>query len=595
MPPNYYKEIFDQWLLLGDIERLKVDRSALFMLETLYRKINRRDLVPKIYEKFFKKIAQAQAQDQTRARYEGYYIVEGDGVIVSNDIEKNIAKREYKLYIELASFYIVNNCIDDAINIINKAQLIDIYDKCDGIELLIDIYRIKNQQRECIKYARLLDSLIIEKSKYIMRLYEISKNMPSGDRQQIEDYIRQEQRCIDRATSKIHQTILLLSKDIAEEQRGGLALCDSIILSDRADISTFSFASSQLPNYIECIADGDARITQNDAAVRVIELNTIVPNTIENDIYRLSNACLYKTKDNRMIIIARYVSYYLTDDNVYQHDMRLAYLGSKNYIGEYDATSCTVGGFRELKTTDPPIRTYHIKGLEDCRMIEYNNELYVSATTFDYNKSAHPQIVVSRMMRTRSDNPTGDIATLDTLINTTLQRCSAEEIPQKNWTPFVYRGRLYYIYSLDPLIMFEYDAINMQIMHPPIIRKKVINSRYVFLRGSTPLIPWRRETISDGSVKNNDGTDNYLCIAHEAYDVDGSRLYVHRFVLFDNDLNITNYSLPFAFIKKDVEFTLGMCYDNASDSLIVPVSVRDRDTKLVYIPRSKVNNMLYNK
>jgi hypothetical protein len=94
------------------------------------------------------------------------------------------------------------------------------------------------------------------------------------------------------------------------------------------------------------------------------------------------------------------------------------------------------------------------------------------------------------------------------------------------------------------------------------------------LRGSSNYIFMKKE-------------QHYLCIVHEVI-VDNPRIYIHRFLKFDMNLNLIDISIPFYFMQLFVEFVLSLDYNDDEDCLIIPFSIRDNDT---YFCKLKLNNI----
>lgn len=97
-------------------------------------------------------------------------------------------------------------------------------------------------------------------------------------------------------------------------------------------------------------------------------------------------------------------------------------------------------------------------------------------------------------------------------------------------------------------------------------------------RGGSQLV-----TLQDG---------NLLCIIHEVCIFsNGVRNYVHRFVLFNNECQLLDYSLPF-FLSNDrtIEFVAGLCLNN--DDILITYGYMDKEAYIMKISLENVIKMI---
>lgn len=129
---------------------------------------------------------------------------------------------------------------------------------------------------------------------------------------------------------------------------------------------------------------------------------------------------------------------------------------------------------------------------------------------------------------------------------------------EKNWVPvlglaeqkFMYNTRTVYNAARD---LFEERPWSLMLEN---------------VRGSSQLIPFK---------------SGFLAVVHEAIYRDGKRVYQHRFVHYDCDLNLTRLSLPFVFEDIQIEFCAGLALHPEGKSLVVSYGVRDEKAMLARI------------
>ena len=90
--------------------------------------------------------------------------------------------------------------------------------------------------------------------------------------------------------------------------------------------------------------------------------------------------------------------------------------------------------------------------------------------------------------------------------------------------------------------------------------------------------------------------DHRFCLNHETiltkspqWRKDG--LYRHRFVIFDNDWNITRVSKRFSFLNGEIEFAVGMV--EYKDNYLITLGFQDNVSFLVKAPKQFVRDYIF--
>ena len=144
----------------------------------------------------------------------------------------------------------------------------------------------------------------------------------------------------------------------------------------------------------------------------------------------------------------------------------------------------------------------------------------------------------------------------------------------KNWLPFVVDGVNHFIYSWNPLQVYRLEDSGECVL----IHEKVLSKHNFEFRGSACPVPYQ---------------GGWLMTVHQIhYRANGSRLYFHRLVWLSADYEEYKISIPFYFIKVDVEYNLGICWDKTGENLLIAHSLRDNTAEITTVSSSIIDNML---
>jgi hypothetical protein len=199
------------------------------------------------------------------------------------------------------------------------------------------------------------------------------------------------------------------------------------------------------------------------------------------------------------------------------------------------------------------------RGYHDLRLFEHDGQLRAVAHTLDFSPSGVSQVALldisgHHLMRRRllSDGKTRH---------------------EKNWSPAIWNGQLFFVYSYSPMVLLRWDSLQLRpaglhsYLGPPIA---------VDFRGGSQLVAIER---------------GYLTVVHAGVDLAGdSRVYLHRFVSFDEEFQITGVSPQFIFQKPGIEFAAGLAIWD--DTAIVSLGLEDREPWLARLPLAHVINLL---
>lgn len=268
-------------------------------------------------------------------------------------------------------------------------------------------------------------------------------------------------------------------------------------------------------------------------------------------------------------VICRTVNYTQMGAKIFQTIDRNGIYRTRNFLLDYDRNFNLLSQKEIIEDlARERIISCAVEGLEDCRLVRFNDQYWFSCTTSDTNPTGNRQISLCKLEDHHYPN-TIYVERLIPLIGPDLNLC------EKNWLPFENDGQLYLIYSFDPFIVFTPDLstgnCEKAIFYEPV-------KDFSRFRGSAPPIPF------DGG---------YLAVSHEVVlQADFTRCYLHRFVYLDQTFQIKKVSKPFTFKHQGVEFCCSSTVDHSGSQLILSVGIEDREAYLFFVDLETVRSLL---
>lgn len=285
----------------------------------------------------------------------------------------------------------------------------------------------------------------------------------------------------------------------------------------------------------------------------------------------LSNPSIFVDNDNIYCVLRNlnYVLYH-AEKCKYEHQWgKLVYvhreddvtLTTFNFVGKLDENLDLIE-YSHVDTTALDVKPlWEFVGLEDCRIVKWNDKTYLSGVRRDTTPTGVGRMELSEIVqhdgqwkeisRFRIPVPNGD--------NTYCE---------KNWMPIIDQPYRYVKWS-NPIEVVEVDP-------------ETKSSKTVFLgktkyaekdwRGSSQVIPYK-----DGG---------HICYVHETdlwFDECERKnaKYRNRFLVWDKDWNLINVSPLFSFFNCEVEFGCGM--SEYKDGYLITFGVQDNCAFVMYI------------
>jgi glycosyltransferase involved in cell wall biosynthesis len=281
--------------------------------------------------------------------------------------------------------------------------------------------------------------------------------------------------------------------------------------------------------------------------------------------YYAANPSIIRT-DSGYKVICRTHNFKI-ENNIYYlgRDPSDSTIRTTNFLLEYDKNLNLISQ-KEIKEVHPRMQfPNHIQGLEDCRAVSLNGELFFTSSVFDMM----PNKVVITLCKLDS-NPSKVYAEVEKFLPLKSHTDSAVE---KNWLPFEYNNKLFVVYSWSPFVIYE---TNKETGECKIAIETEPLQDLSYFRGSAPPIPY---------------DEGYLMLVHEFVFID-RKYYTHRFVFLDKDLKISKMSKPFCFEHRGIEYCCGMTIDHNQTKLVMTIGIEDKEAKFCLVDLKTVDSML---
>jgi len=311
-------------------------------------------------------------------------------------------------------------------------------------------------------------------------------------------------------------------------------------------------------------------------------------------------------KDSRYILNIRWVSYYLhhcENNQKYQTPWGpLNYvrpdsdehLRTENYICDLNLENMTPYNPRKIDESKfPSPQEWDFVGLEDSRLTQWNGKIYgsgvrrffpdgrgrmqVSSLNIDTNKAVEEE----RVFIEAPTNP--------------------DSYCEKNWMPLT-GSPFFYLKWCSPVEVVKVDPT----MKSPFPQEyPVVDPQDGKIKAATNICPSRtwlsKENELPVGLEPRGGSqvifykDYYVATIHE---VDGwhnekddrDAYYYHRFIVWDKDWNLVNYSDRFTFMHGRIEFCCGMA--SYKDSFLITFGFQDNTAFLFKMPKKYFDKLL---
>lgn len=308
----------------------------------------------------------------------------------------------------------------------------------------------------------------------------------------------------------------------------------------------------------------------------------LIPSTDLNNFPSLTNPTIYND-NGELYVNIRNINYtlYHSEKKKYEHQWGpLVYIHPENdWKLRTSNIFCklnenfSIEWFTRIDTSkfDTYEPLWDFVGLEDGRIVRWNNKLYIIGVRRDTTTNGEGRMELSEIE----------------IHDQKVVEVSRERIPgpnenksycEKNWTPILDKP-FHFVKWHNGTEIVSYDINTKQTI--PTIVHNWKDLGCADLRGGSQIIPYK---------------NNYISLTHTTYlfkspagRKDG--IYRHRFVIFNKDFEIQKITKEFSFLSADVEFAVGMC--EYKESILITFGFQDNAAFLLKVPKSFFEKYLY--
>lgn len=285
--------------------------------------------------------------------------------------------------------------------------------------------------------------------------------------------------------------------------------------------------------------------------------------------------------DGKLLVNLRNVNYvlYHAEDGInehvwgplcYLHTEQNAVLATHNILCILD-DNFNISGSSIVNTSKLDVKPlWEFIGLEDARLVYWNNKLYLSGVRRDTTTNGQGRIELSEI-----------IVENNQAIEISRQRLPAplpnNSYCEKNWMPIIDRPYQYVKWT-NPTEVVRYNPENQ--FTETIVSTKYIPLNTRDLRGGSQVIPY---------------IDHYLAVLHEVdlFKSEAGRknaTYRHRFALWDKHFNLLRVSPLFDFMEGKIEFACGMT--EYKDQILITFGFQDNIAYLLVVNKNTIDEMI---
>lgn len=250
------------------------------------------------------------------------------------------------------------------------------------------------------------------------------------------------------------------------------------------------------------------------------------------------------------LLLVRSSNYSLVDGRYVTPEGDAGRIRTENLLYRLDADAVRQGG-AALLVADYERSGFPVDGLEDVRLNVIGDRIVASGTI----RNAAGRDGLARI-------GVGDVVFGEVHPVVLDEPVSGRH--EKNWMPLVGTKTWLYSCHADGRVVTVLRQGDRWVLTPRGTSPAIARG----FRGGSQLIP------CDGG---------WLCCIHEVADIDGHRVYEHRFVWFDEWLSLTHYTPPFFFCERQaIEFAAGLAWKR-TDQLVCTFGVRDEEAWIATI------------
>ena len=309
----------------------------------------------------------------------------------------------------------------------------------------------------------------------------------------------------------------------------------------------------------------------------------------------LCNSSIFIDNNGDILLNLRHVHYTLYHSEFQQKYYSgwgcLAYLNPEddislktgNYLCKLNPDTLFIEDFTKVDTSEHDIKPiWEFIGLEDSRVVRWDNKLYVSGVRRDVKDNGEGRMELCELSYNSEECREVSRLRIEVDPHTHLE---------KNWMPILDMP-YHYIRWSNPLEIIKVDPTNITKQSVAEGKLDTIPSQTVINKSYT--IPDIR-SIRGGSQVINYG-DYKLAIIHECdYWINEGDTkdaeYYHRFLFWDKDWNLVKITEPFKFMDTQIEFCCGLA--KKGKDLLISFGYQDNAAYILKMPNKVLDLLAY--
>lgn len=257
---------------------------------------------------------------------------------------------------------------------------------------------------------------------------------------------------------------------------------------------------------------------------------------------------------------------------VYIHPENDMHLRTWNYLCELDE-NMRIKTYHRIDTSNfPDKELWEFVGLEDCRIVRWNEKFYVTGVRRDLDTKGTGRMELSEIQFFESVPKEVFQYRIPIPGDDSLEYCN------KNWMPILDMPFHYVKWTNGTSIVKYNTETNIT---DQVVLKDYKDLGCRDLRGGSQVIPF----------------GNYrMCLVHETflYNSEAGRkdgIYRHRFVVWDKNWDIVKVSKQFSFMEAKIEFCCGLAsYQN---DFLMTFGYQDNAAYLLRVPQQVVSDFIF--
>jgi predicted GH43/DUF377 family glycosyl hydrolase len=254
----------------------------------------------------------------------------------------------------------------------------------------------------------------------------------------------------------------------------------------------------------------------------------------------------------------------------YCHPENDCTLTTTNYFGELNTNSFDYNYITKVDTSLLDVKPiWSFVGLEDCRVVKWNNKIYVSGVRRDTTTNGQGRIELSELSI--------ENGTVKEIARNRLQPPGpSESYCEKNWMPVVDK-EFEYVKWCNPTEVVKADLAT--------------NTTTQTYLGESFWYP--RDFRGGSQVIRLNESYRFACVhTVNLYKSEQGRknaIYRHCFIVWDNNWNLVKHTTEFSFFDHKIEFCAGMT--KHKDNFLLTFGLQDNGSYILSIPQKTMEEI----